>query len=133
MFLIAVGAQGLASWDASERRKKESGTGSHKRLGGSQPSSHPVASVVGLRVDGMRDSGTIKEVFGIHAKAWGLTWEQFHDVVAGKKHRWRLAEMANVAAFMASDAASAMTGTTVNLSMGRSTTNIVSTIQLQGI
>jgi hypothetical protein len=50
-----------------------------------------------------------------------MTWQQFHDVVAGKNH-WRglasLAEMANVAAFKASDAASAMTGTTVNLSMG---------------
>lgn len=77
--------------------------------------------VVGLRVDGMPDSGTIKEVFGIHAKAYGLTWEQFHDVIAAKNHVRRLAtlaEMANVAAFMASDAASAMTGTTVNLSMG---------------
>jgi NAD(P)-dependent dehydrogenase (short-subunit alcohol dehydrogenase family) len=77
--------------------------------------------VVGLRVDGMPESGTIKEVFGIHAKAWGLTWEQFHDVVAGKNHARRLAtlaEMANIAAFMASDGASAMTGTTVNLSMG---------------
>jgi NAD(P)-dependent dehydrogenase (short-subunit alcohol dehydrogenase family) len=75
---------------------------------------------VGLRVDGMPDSGAIKEVFGIHAKAYGMTWQQFHDVVAGKNHRRRLAslaEMANVA-FMASDAASAMTGTTVNLSMG---------------
>jgi NAD(P)-dependent dehydrogenase (short-subunit alcohol dehydrogenase family) len=50
-----------------------------------------------------------------------LTWEQFNDVVAGKNPRRRLAtlaEMANVAAFMASDAASAMTGTTVNLCMG---------------
>jgi NAD(P)-dependent dehydrogenase (short-subunit alcohol dehydrogenase family) len=77
--------------------------------------------VVGLRTDGMPDSGTIKEVFGIHAKAYGITWQQFHDVVAGKNHRRRLAslaEMANVAAFMAADSASAMTGTTVNLSMG---------------
>ena len=77
--------------------------------------------VVGLRMDGMPDSGTIKEVFGIHAKAYEMTWQQFHDVVAGKNHRRglaSLAEMANVAAFMASDAASAMTGTTVNLSMG---------------
>lgn len=69
-----------------------------------------MASVVGLRVDGVRDSGTIKEVFGIHAKGWGLTWEQFHDVVAGKKHRWRLAEMANAAAFKASGAQSAHDG-----------------------
>ena len=77
--------------------------------------------VVGLRTDGMPDSGTIQEVFGIHAKAYGMTWQQFHDVVAGKNHRRglaSLAEMANVAAFMASDSASAMTGTTVNLSMG---------------
>ncbi|GAC1456318.1 MAG: SDR family oxidoreductase [Steroidobacteraceae bacterium] len=77
--------------------------------------------VLGLRVDAMPESGTIKEVFGIHARACGLTAEQFHEVVAGKNHRRRLAtlsETANVAAFMASDAASAMTGTTVNLSMG---------------
>lgn len=77
--------------------------------------------VVGLRVDGMPESGTIKEVFGIHAKAYGLTWEQFHDVVKAKNHVRRLptlAEMANVAAFLASDAASVLTGTTVNLTMG---------------
>jgi NAD(P)-dependent dehydrogenase (short-subunit alcohol dehydrogenase family) len=77
--------------------------------------------VVGLRPDGMPDSDTIKEVFGIHAKAWELSWEQFHDIIANKNHRRRLVtlgELANVAAFMASDAASAMTGTIVNLSMG---------------
>ena len=77
--------------------------------------------VVGLRPDGMPDSGTIKEVFGLHAKAHGLSWDQFHDLVAQKNHRRKLAslaEMANVAAFMASDQASVMTGTTVNLSMG---------------
>jgi NAD(P)-dependent dehydrogenase (short-subunit alcohol dehydrogenase family) len=77
--------------------------------------------VVGLRADRMPDSGTIKEVFGIHAIARGMTRDQFHDLVAGKNHRRRLAtlaKMADVAAFMASDAASAMKGTTVNLSMG---------------
>jgi NAD(P)-dependent dehydrogenase (short-subunit alcohol dehydrogenase family) len=77
--------------------------------------------VVGLRPDGMPDSGTIKEVFGIHAKNYGMTWQQFHDLVAGKNHARRLvslAEMANVAAFVASDAASALTGTTINLSLG---------------
>jgi enoyl-[acyl-carrier-protein] reductase (NADH) len=69
----------------------------------------------------MPETGTIKEVFGIHAKAWGLSWEQFHDMIANKNHRRRLAtlaELANVAVFMASDAASAMTGTVVNLSVG---------------
>jgi len=77
--------------------------------------------VVGLRPDGMPETGTIKEVFGIHAKALGLSWEQFHEMIASKNHRRRLpmlAELANVAAFMASDRASAMTGTVVNLSMG---------------
>jgi len=77
--------------------------------------------VAGLRTDGMPETGTIKEVFGIHAKKLGITWEQFHDIIAGKNHRRRLptlAELANVAAFMASDEASAMTGTMANLSMG---------------
>ncbi len=77
--------------------------------------------VVGLRPDGMPDSGTIKEVFGIHAKNYGMTWQQFHDFVSKKNHARRLIsldEMANVAAFAASDAASALTGTTINLSLG---------------
>jgi len=77
--------------------------------------------VVTLRPDGMPESGTIKEVFGIHAKAWGLSGEKFHELIASKNHPRRLptlAELANVAAFMASDEASAMTGTVVNLSMG---------------
>jgi NAD(P)-dependent dehydrogenase (short-subunit alcohol dehydrogenase family) len=77
--------------------------------------------VVGLRPDGIPETRTIKEVFGIQAKALGLTWEQFHEMIASKNHRRRLptlAELANVAVFMASDAASAMTGTVVNLSMG---------------
>jgi NAD(P)-dependent dehydrogenase (short-subunit alcohol dehydrogenase family) len=77
--------------------------------------------VVGLRPQGMPESGTIKEVFGLHAKAWGISWEQFHDVIASRTHVRRLttlAEMANTAVFMASDQASSMTGTVVNLSMG---------------
>jgi|SoiMethySBSTD1v2_1073268.scaffolds.fasta_scaffold667087_2 NAD(P)-dependent dehydrogenase (short-subunit alcohol dehydrogenase family) len=77
--------------------------------------------VVGLRPDGMPESGTIKEVFGIHANALGLSWEQFHEMIASKNHRRRLptlVELANAAVFMASDKASAMTGTIVNLSMG---------------
>lgn len=31
--------------------------------------------VVGLRPVGMPDSDTIKEVYGLHAKAWRMTWE----------------------------------------------------------
>jgi NAD(P)-dependent dehydrogenase (short-subunit alcohol dehydrogenase family) len=77
--------------------------------------------VVSLRPQGMPDSGTIKEVFGLHAKAWGVSWEQFHEMIASRTHMRRLtalAEMANVTVFMASDEARARTGTVANLSMG---------------
>lgn len=77
--------------------------------------------VLGLRQDAIPETGTIKEVFGIHAKAYGITWEQFHDMIAGFSHRRRLttlAEVANVAAFLVSDEASAMTGTIANLTLG---------------
>jgi len=77
--------------------------------------------VVGLRPQGMPETGRIKESFGLYAKASGMTWEQFQELLAGRTHTRRLstlAEMANVAVFMASDQASGMTGTVVNLSMG---------------
>ena len=50
-----------------------------------------------------------------------MTWEQFQGFLASTTHPRRvmtLEEMANMAAFMASDKASGMTGTTVNLTMG---------------
>jgi NAD(P)-dependent dehydrogenase (short-subunit alcohol dehydrogenase family) len=75
--------------------------------------------VVGLRPHGMPETGTMKEVFD--AKANGLTWDQFREFLANSSHARRvmaLDELANTAAFMASDEASAMTGTTVNLTMG---------------
>ena len=77
--------------------------------------------VVGLRPQGMPETGTIKEVLGLHSKAYGISWEQFHEMLAGRTHARRLttlAEMANMAVFMASDEASGMTGTIVNLSLG---------------
>lgn len=77
--------------------------------------------VVGLRSDAIPETGTIREVSDIHAKVYGITREQFNELLAGKNHRRRLptlAELANVAVFMASDEASAMTGTIANLSMG---------------
>ena len=77
--------------------------------------------VVGLRPQALPESDTIKDAFERRAKASGLTWEQFQDVLATRTHGRRLmtlAEMADVAAFMASDKASAMTGTTVNLTLG---------------
>jgi NAD(P)-dependent dehydrogenase (short-subunit alcohol dehydrogenase family) len=77
--------------------------------------------VVGLRPQGIPETSRIKESFEGYAKASGMTWERFHELLASRTHTRRLstlAEMANVAVFMASDLASGMTGTTVNLSMG---------------
>jgi NAD(P)-dependent dehydrogenase (short-subunit alcohol dehydrogenase family) len=77
--------------------------------------------VVGLRPHGLPETRTMKEVFELKAPASGMTWEQFQEYLAGTTHPrrvMRLEEMANMAVFMASDQASGMTGTTVNLTMG---------------
>jgi NAD(P)-dependent dehydrogenase (short-subunit alcohol dehydrogenase family) len=77
--------------------------------------------VVGLRPQGMPETATLKEAFEPRAQASGMTWEQFQDSLAARTHTRRLmtlAELADVAVFMASDKASGMTGTTVNLTMG---------------
>jgi NAD(P)-dependent dehydrogenase (short-subunit alcohol dehydrogenase family) len=77
--------------------------------------------VVGLRPHGMPETDSLKEVSDAKAKGSGRTWEQFQELVASTNHARRgmtLEEMANMAVFMASDKASGMTGTTVNLSMG---------------
>jgi enoyl-[acyl-carrier-protein] reductase (NADH) len=69
----------------------------------------------------MPETSTIKEAFEPRAKASGLTWEQWQELLANRNHARRLmtlAEVAHVAVFMASDKASGMTGTTVNLTMG---------------
>jgi NAD(P)-dependent dehydrogenase (short-subunit alcohol dehydrogenase family) len=61
-------------------------------------------------------------VVGLRPKATGMTWEQWQQMLASRTHGRRLMtleEMANVAVFMASDKAIGMTGTTVNLTMGR--------------
>ena len=77
--------------------------------------------VVGLRPQAIPETGTLKEAFEARASVSGMTWEQFQEVLAGKTHTRRLmtlAEMANVAVFLASDKATGMTGTTANLTMG---------------
>src|SRR5215472_8223570 len=77
--------------------------------------------VVGLRPQGMPETRTIKDAYEPRKKASGMTWEQWQELLASRTHPRRLmtlAEMANVAVFMASDKASGMTGTTVNLLMG---------------
>jgi NAD(P)-dependent dehydrogenase (short-subunit alcohol dehydrogenase family) len=77
--------------------------------------------VVGLRPQAMLETRTIKDAYEPRAKASGMTWQQWQEMLASRTHPRRLMtleEMANVAVFMASDQASGMTGTTVNLTMG---------------
>ena len=77
--------------------------------------------VVGLRPQAMPETRTIKEAFEPRAKASGMTWEQWRELLASRTHARRLMtleEMASMAVFMASEKASGMTGTTVNLTMG---------------
>ena len=77
--------------------------------------------VVCLRPHGIPETSTMRRVYDLKADAIGLTWEQFQGYLAGMTHTRRvmkLDEVANMAAFIASDKASGMTGTTVNLTMG---------------
>src|SRR5262249_36672991 len=77
--------------------------------------------VVGLRPQAMPETSKLREAAARQAKALGITWQQFQELLASRTHPRRLmtlAEMANMAVFMASDRASGMTGTTVNLTMG---------------
>jgi NAD(P)-dependent dehydrogenase (short-subunit alcohol dehydrogenase family) len=77
--------------------------------------------VVGLRPNGLPETDSLREAFEVRATALGMTWEQWQQVLAGRTHARRgstLEELANMAVFMASDQASGMTGTTVNLTMG---------------
>jgi NAD(P)-dependent dehydrogenase (short-subunit alcohol dehydrogenase family) len=77
--------------------------------------------VVALRPHGMPETRTMAEAFEAHAKPSGMSWGQFQGYLASTTHPRRvmtLGEMANVAVFVASDKASGLTGTTVNLTMG---------------
>lgn len=74
-----------------------------------------------LRPHGIPETGTMREVFEIKGKPAGMAWEQFAGYLAGTTHPkrvMRLEEVATVAAFAASDKASGLTGTVINLSMG---------------
>ena len=63
----------------------------------------------------------IDEVWDIHGKANGITFEQFHSVMEGMTHRRQLTtieELTNAAIFVASDEGSGITGTVFNLTAG---------------
>ena len=77
--------------------------------------------VVGLRPQAIPETPTIKDAFEPRAMASGMTWEQWQEFLASKTHAGRLMsldELAQMAVFIASDRASGMTGTIVNLTMG---------------
>jgi NAD(P)-dependent dehydrogenase (short-subunit alcohol dehydrogenase family) len=76
--------------------------------------------VVGLRPHALPETASIREVFELKA-AQTMSWEQWKEGLTRTTHTRRLSTLAEVgtaAAFLASDGASGMTGTTVNLSMG---------------
>jgi len=77
--------------------------------------------VVCIRPEAMPETDTIKEVFELHGTALGVTREQFADFIAQRTAVKRLptvAEVAETITFLASDRASALTATVLNLSLG---------------
>lgn len=74
-----------------------------------------------LRPNGIPETATIREVYGLHADGVGMSREEFQAFSEGMTLLGQLptlAQVANVATFIASDGAGAMTGTVVNLSSG---------------
>ena len=77
--------------------------------------------VVCLMPNALPETQTIRENFALYAKASGIAPAEYLARIASTTHLRRLttlSELANVAAFTASDQASAMTGAVVNLSGG---------------
>ncbi|MFQ6396607.1 SDR family NAD(P)-dependent oxidoreductase [Nocardia sp. KC 131] len=74
-----------------------------------------------LRTTGMVETPVIHTVYGLHADAIGVTKDQMIEMASAMTHRKRLttlAELTAAAVFLASDRASAMTGTVANLTGG---------------
>ncbi|RZA17779.1 MAG: SDR family oxidoreductase [Lysobacteraceae bacterium] len=77
--------------------------------------------VLNLRPHGLPETHVMKEAFELKAARAGMTWEQFQVFLANWSHPkrvMRLEEVANAAVWAASDKASGLMGTTVNLTMG---------------
>jgi len=78
--------------------------------------------VVCLRADGMPETDTITTVFGEHAKGAGMpSHKEFQGLMESFTLLMRLpklSEVANTAVFLVSDDASAITGTTINVTCG---------------
>lgn len=77
--------------------------------------------VVCLRSAGTPDAPGVDEVIDLHAKGAGMTGEEFEASLAEStllRRLPKLEEVGNVAALMASDYASPMTGTVANMTCG---------------
>jgi NAD(P)-dependent dehydrogenase (short-subunit alcohol dehydrogenase family) len=78
--------------------------------------------VVCLRADGMPETDTITTVFGVHAKGAGMpSNKEFQGLMESftlLKRLPKLSEVADTAVFLVSDKASAITGTTINVTCG---------------
>ena len=77
--------------------------------------------VLCLMPNAIPETSTIREGFARYAKAAGCSPAEYQARIESMTHLRRLttlAELADAAAFLASDQASAMTGTVVNLSGG---------------
>ncbi|HEY5826463.1 MAG TPA: SDR family oxidoreductase [Cyclobacteriaceae bacterium] len=75
-----------------------------------------------LRADGMPETDTITTVFGLHAKGAGMpSHKEFQSLMESftiLKRLPKLSELADTAVFIASNKASAITGTTINVTCG---------------
>jgi NAD(P)-dependent dehydrogenase (short-subunit alcohol dehydrogenase family) len=77
--------------------------------------------VANIRPHAIPDSSTIRRIYDLRAKTAGMTWEQYESALASRTHTGRLStvtEVADAAVFLASDRATGLTGTTLNLTMG---------------
>ena len=69
----------------------------------------------------MPDTPLIDEVYGLHAKAHGIDYKQFHAGMESRTHTKRLTsihDLAAAAVFAASDEGRSLTGTILNLTAG---------------
>lgn len=69
----------------------------------------------------MPDTPLIDEVYGLHAKAHGIDYQQFHAGMESRTHTKRLTsihDLATAAVFVASDEGKSLTGTILNLTAG---------------
>jgi NAD(P)-dependent dehydrogenase (short-subunit alcohol dehydrogenase family) len=74
-----------------------------------------------IRSSGMPETETIDVVYGLHAEAMGMSrgeFQAFGESLTHRKRSTKVSEVAEMAAFLASDRGSGMTGTVANLTGG---------------